>query len=275
MSEMVIGADIRENARRQFGKQADAYSKGSTFTDKNHLFEIVKRSGVNGDHTVLDIATGAGFLAFEFAKNAGSVVGIDLTRNMIVHAKDKTTDPETPDTLDTPETLGLGNIEFLLSDVESLPFEDNTFDIVTCRFAFHHFPDPKKALFEMKRVCKDKGCIVLVDGTSSEMHAKSQFQNHIEELRDPSHVRIYQLSEMQDMFNDIGVVITDTKHWDLPQDFNDWIERSGIDEDRVKIIEDMMFASAEGDATGLRVKIENGKPNFTYDTVILVAEVRK
>lgn len=272
MSEMVIGAEIKENARRQFGKQADAYSKGSTFTDKNHLFEIVKRSGANGDHTVLDIATGAGFLAFEFAKNAGSAVGIDLTRNMLVHAKEKATISDTPD---IPETPGLGNIEFLLSDVESLPFEDNTFDIVACRFAFHHFPDPKKALFEMKRVCKNNGRIVLVDGTSSEVHAKSRFQNHIEELRDPSHVRIYQLSEMQDMFSDIGAVITDTKHWDLPQDFNDWIERSGVDEDKAKIIEDMMVTSAEGDTTGLRVRIENGKPNFTYDTVILVAEVRK
>lgn len=269
MSEMAIGADIKENVRRQFGKQADAYSRGSIFTDRNHLFEIVKRSGANTDHTVLDIATGAGFLAFEFAKNAGSVIGVDITRNMLVHARDKGT---TPDALDTP---GPENIEFLLSDVESLPFADNTFDIVACRFAFHHFPDPKKALSEMKRVCRNKGRIVLVDGTSSEVHDKSQFHNHIEKLRDPSHVRIYQLSEMQDMLSDIGAVVTDTKHWDIPQDFNDWIERSGVDEDKTKIIEDMMFTSAQGDTTGLRVRIENGKPNFTYDTVILVAEVGK
>lgn len=42
MSEMVIGADIRDNARRQFSKQADAYSKGSTFTDKNQKVIITE-----------------------------------------------------------------------------------------------------------------------------------------------------------------------------------------------------------------------------------------
>jgi len=54
------------------------------------------------------------------------------------------------------KTYGLDDLDLLLSDVESLPFPDQAFDIVSCRFAFHHFPNPEKALREMKRVCRGK-----------------------------------------------------------------------------------------------------------------------
>jgi len=251
---------IKENAMKQFGKRAEAYSKGNIFVDGVHLSEVVKKSEVKDYHRVLDIATGAGFLALEFAKRADTVVGCDLTRNMLLKACEKR------------ENSGLDNINFLLSDVESLPFSDESFDIVSCRFAFHHFPDPEKALREMKRVCK--GRIVLVDGVSSEDHDKSGFHNRLEKLRDPSHVRIYSPGEMKTMFDDIGA-ITDITHRDIPQDFDEWMKRAGTDESEAKVIEGLMRQSVIDDGTGLRVKIHDGKLGFIYDTVILIAEVSR
>jgi len=252
---------IKESAREQFGRQAEAYSKGNIFVDGVHLFEVVKRSGAAKHHKVLDVATGAGFLALEFAKFSDRVIGADLTRNMLLHACEKL------------ERSGNANAGFLLSDVESLPFGDESFDIVSCRFAFHHFPDPEKALLEMKRVCKTHGRVVLVDGVSSEARDKSLFHNHIEKLRDPSHVRIYALSEMRRMLDSTGATIADIQHWDIPQDFEDWMRRAGADRAKMKAIEGLMRQSMESDRTGLRVRIEGGRLGFTYDTVILVAEV--
>ncbi len=165
---------IKENAKKQFGRQAEAYSKGSIFPDRDHLAEIVRRSGAKKKHSVLDVATGAGFLAFEFAESVDSVVGTDLTKNMLAYASD------------TRIRGCFWNTGFLLSDVEYLPFHSQSFHIVSCRFAFHHFPDPLKALFEMKRVCKNDGHIVIVDGVSSEDVEKSLFHNRLEKMRDPS-----------------------------------------------------------------------------------------
>ncbi len=252
---------IKESAIKQFGRQAYAYSKGNIFVDGIHLSEVIKRSGVAKDHKVLDIATGAGFLALEFAKISNCVVGTDLTRNMLLNACEK------------QRNSGTKNTQFLLSDVESLPFFSETFDIVSCRFAFHHFPDPEKALLEMKRACKARGRIVLVDGVSSEDRSKSLFHNRIEKLRDPSHVRIYTLSEIKSILNALGAVIMDIVHWDIPQDFREWMSRAGTDEGKTKVIEGLMMQSMDGDSTGLRVKIEDGRLGFTYDTVILVAAV--
>ncbi len=250
---------IKENAIRQFGKQAKAYSKGNIFVDGVHLSKIVEKSGVKENDRVLDIATGSGFLALEFAKKSTEVIGCDITRNMLLYAREK------------QKNSGLNNIDFLLSDIESLPFPDGAFDIVSCRFAFHHFPDPKKALLEMKRVSRQS--IVLVDGVSSEETGKSQFHNEIEKMRDPSHVRINTLNEIKNMFEDIGAVIKDISHWEIPQDFDEWIKRAGTDDKKIIRIRDLMMGSLSHDSTGFRVKIENGKLGFTYDTVILIAEI--
>lgn len=128
-----------------------------------------------------------------------------------------------------------------------------------------------KALYEMKRVCKNK--IVIVDGVSSEDRKKSLFHNRIEKLRDPSHVRIYTLGEIKNMLYNIGAVITDIEHWDIPQDFNDWMKRAGTGMKETRIIEELMLQSMNGDGAGLRVKLEDGRLGFIYDTVILIAEV--
>ena len=250
---------IKESAIKQFGKQAEAYSKGNIFVDGFHLSKIVEISGVKENDRVLDIATGSGFLALEFAKKSNNVTGCDITRNMLLYAREK------------QKNSGHNNVDFFICDVESLPFPDGAFDIVSCRFAFHHFPDPGKALLEMRRVCRQS--IVLVDGVSSNDPGKSRFHNEIEKMRDPSHVRINALSEIKNMFEETGAVIKDISHWEIPQDFEEWIERAGTDGEKITTIRHLMTESIAGDTTGLGVKIENGKLGFRYDTIILVAEV--
>ncbi len=252
---------IKESAIKQFGRQAEAYSKGNIFVDEVHLSEVVKRSGIENNHTVLDIATGAGFLALEFAKKGRLVYGCDLTRNMLLKACEK------------QKILDLDNTGFLFSDVESLPFPDGRFDIVSCRFAFHHFPDPEMALHEMKRVSKKR--IIIVDGVSSEDNNKSLSHNRIEKIRDPSHVRIYQLSEIKTMLDNIGATVFGLTHWDIPQDFEEWIRRAGAHKRKMEEIKGLMRRSIDGDDTGLRVKIKDGKMGFTYDTVILIIDITK
>lgn len=54
------------------------------------------------------------------------------------------------------------DITFKLDDVENLSFADNTFDTVVDTFGLEYYNDPKKALKEMKRVCKKDGKILIM-----------------------------------------------------------------------------------------------------------------
>jgi ubiquinone/menaquinone biosynthesis C-methylase UbiE len=74
------------------------------------------------------------------------------------------------------EARSVGNVSWRQGDVYALPFEDGSLDIVTCRFAFHHFTDPQAALQEMVRVCRPGGMILVCHTVASDDRAKAGVQ---------------------------------------------------------------------------------------------------
>jgi SAM-dependent methyltransferase len=65
------------------------------------------------------------------------------------------------------------NVNFVKGDAHKLPFQDNSFDVVTCQTVLIHLKDPKMALSEMKRVVK-KGGIVICSEPSNRVQALMQ-----------------------------------------------------------------------------------------------------
>lgn len=101
------------------------------------------------DH-VLDIASGTGEPGLTIATivRNGKVVLTDLADDMLVIARENAV------------ARGITNVEFLPCDVTQLPFPDNSFDAVSCRFGFMFFPDMQLAANEMFRVLKPGGRVV-------------------------------------------------------------------------------------------------------------------
>ena len=250
----------KQSARDRFGRRSDAYSKSSILSNKDHLNLIIDLASPEESDSVLDIATGNGFLAFEFAEKVSRVIGCDMTEDMLDIAESIRKDRK------------LDNVAFDVMDAESLRFEDGSFDIVSCRFAFHHFTNPKKVISEMVRVCRNGGKIVLVDGLSSEDPVKSEYHNRIEQIRDPSHVRLYSRSELIGMLQDAGLRVTHAREWDADFYFDEWIAIANPGEEIAEQVRSMMINSIEDDKTGLNVRFKDDKMLFTYSTVILVAE---
>ena len=251
----------KQSAKDRFGRRSGAYSKSSILSDKDHLNLIVDLTAPEISDKVLDVATGNGFLAFEFAKRVSDVTGCDMTGDMLLVAER------------IRGERGIDNVDFRVMDAESLGFEGGSFDIVSCRFAFHHFTNPEKVVSEMARVCKTGGKIVLVDGLSSEDAAKSEYHNRIEQLRDPSHVRLYSQPELAGMLQDAGLKIVHARNWDSDFYFDEWMKIADPGEEIAREVRRMMVDSVEDDKTGLRVRFDDdGGLLFTYATVILVAE---
>ena len=100
---------------------------------------------------VLDLASGAGNPALELAEAVaphGWVTVTDLIPQMLAIAQENA------------QVRGLTNLSFCVADPEALPFPDQTFDVVTCRFGVMYFPDVGQALQEIYRVLKSGGRVV-------------------------------------------------------------------------------------------------------------------
>ncbi len=103
---------------------------------------------------VLDLGCGAGFDSFLAAKkvgDAGKVIGIDMTQEMIVKA-----------TI-LANKYKYNNVEFKLGEIENLPIADNSIDIIISNCVINLAPDKLKVFQEARRVLKDGGRMYISD----------------------------------------------------------------------------------------------------------------
>ncbi len=131
-----------------FNKFSKEYDKHMINTNHVNVQEKILREFLpNIKGRVLDIATGTGVIAGYIKKNTNSEVhGIDFSFKMIEQAKK---DSE--------------NITFTQGNVESLPYPDNYFDLVTCSYGFYWFKDRKKVISEIKRVLNKNGIFISLE----------------------------------------------------------------------------------------------------------------
>lgn len=103
---------------------------------------------------MLDIGTGPGHIPLLVCEEItdGTIVGIDLSENMLKIAERRRVDSPYAD-----------RIEFRLADAKGLPFADRSFDVVFSNTIMHHIPDPRPYLREAWRVLKPGGVFLIRD----------------------------------------------------------------------------------------------------------------
>ena len=171
--------------KKQFGQAAEAYTASAIFSDGEDLRWLVEAAAPRSDEDALDVGTAAGYTAFALAPLVRRVVGIDVTPAMVEAARRNA------------GQSGLANFTAEVANAEELPFPDGSFDIVACRYTAHHFRRPKVAVGEMARTLRPGGRLVVVDNTAPENGELDQWINHVERLRDPSHVKEWSVGEWQ------------------------------------------------------------------------------
>jgi SAM-dependent methyltransferase len=186
------------STRAQLYVESEAHREGE---DLDLLVEWA-----HGVRTALDVATGGGHVARRLREAGLEVVTSDPARGM------------GPD---------------VICPAEDLPFADDSFDVVTCRVAAHHFDDVAAAVAEMARVARDR--VLVADNLFL-----SEDAEEAERLRDPSHVRNYTEAEWRRFFEDAGLRIADVRRLDKPIAFEPWLERTGCVGDEAARVRELL-----------------------------------
>ena len=107
-----------------------------------------------GDH-VLEVGVGTGLNLPLYPRHC-HVTGIDISEEMLRKAQERT------------RALGLRNVTLGLMDAPNLAFPNDIFDHVLATYVISAVPDPVNTLLEMRRVCRPKGHVVILNHFKSE-----------------------------------------------------------------------------------------------------------
>ncbi len=242
----------------QFTRQAVPFSQSPSVSNQDALNFIVQSAGTGSDDTVLDVACGPGLLVCAFARVARHATGIDITPAMLEQARKAQRDQ------------GLANVSWKQGDVTSLPYPDEHFSIVSCRFVFHHLEMPWAVLSEMKRVCRRGGRVVVADMAPAPEKAAALDEE--ERLRDPSHVRALPEKALLALFSQAGLPAPTVGRYRVECELDDLLSRSFPnpgDEARIRRI---FVESVATNALDLNTREENGRIYYSFPVSVLVSK---
>src|SRR5271166_6497050 len=263
-SEAVNDPQHKNRVREEFTRQANDYAAAPMIRDADHIEKLVSIVAPRPDARVLEIATGPGHVAMAFAKVAREVIGVDLTEAPLKIAERMRAE------------RGLNNVTFRIGDVEArLPFGDNEFDVVVCRFAVHHFEDPAIVIAEMARVCRVEGIVAVEDLISSEHPERAEYYNRFERLRDTSHTRALALSELVKTMASAGLEITRFESSALKNPVEPWFVSGHTPPDRAAEARAMIERDLTEDLSGARPSRIDGEMFFTHRLAIVTARKLK
>ena len=143
-------------SKDQWSEKAKVWSTTSPIgisTDDTFNQMIIAETGIKSGEKVLDLASGTGNPAISIAYSMGGqgeVICTDRTLQMLIAAQTR------------GQNLNLNIIEFVGADMASLPFENNVFDAVTCRFGIMFPKNKVTAALEANRVLKTNGRAAII-----------------------------------------------------------------------------------------------------------------
>lgn len=224
--------NVKNKVMDQFGKNAEKYVRSESHSKGEDLAILVEWLKPQADWIVLDIATGGGHVAKAMSPHVKQVIATDLTKEMLAN---------------TARHLEYAhqNIFYVLADAENLPFLDQTFDVITCRIAPHHFPNPDIFIKEVARVLKPNGSFLMIDNVVPEESSLAEFMNTFERLRDESHASCLSIEKWRSLFLAANLSEVESTTRKKTYLFPEWVERTASSQEQIIKVTDYILNADE------------------------------
>ena len=253
--------EVQRASQEQFARQSDRYGKGHILENVDDVRAALTHIALPARARVLDVATGGGHTGLLLASLGHDVTLSDLTQAMLERASA------------TARERGL-SVETRQHSAESFPYANESFDLVTCRVAAHHFSSPETFVRETARVLKQGGWFLLIDGTVEDDQAEAEEWSHqVEKLRDPSHHRFVTPRTWRGYCESVGLNVVHCGLTPFKQpDLNWYFDTAATPpESRRKVLE--LVRNAPDSARQLfRLREEEGKIVWWWQRLTLIAQ---
>lgn len=244
--------------QKKFGEAAADYAASAVHATGPSLARLLELVETEPTWRVLDIATGAGHTALAFAPHVAKVTASDITPEMLQEARR------------LAHERGVRNVVTARASADDLPFPDTSFNLVTCRLAAHHFPDPESFVREAARMLIPGGSFALVDNISPDDADLALGYNAFEKLRDPSHGRCLTLGEWHALMREAGLTPVTSEVIDQDIPFDPWVQRIRCSAATVTRLKDML--ETEPLRVYLRPRETHDGLTFSLREAIIVAQ---
>lgn len=246
--------------REEFTKQADNFNEyQKNFSKEEYNKFVVENMQLKGNENVLEVAAGTCAFGRSVAPYVANIVELDATEAMLTIGEQE------------GKRIGIKNATYQIGLAEKLPFEDENFDIVMSRLAFHHFEDVDIVFKEMNRVLKKGGKLVILDMEARE-EALRKTADYYETLRDQSHVKCISQKEFEILADQNGFIIEYSKINFIPIKLTSWMELTNVPEDKKIVISSAMLEDIEGGTkTGFEPYEQDGQIMFNHRWFQMIA----
>jgi len=250
----------QQAARDQFAKQSHRYGSGHILENVQDVEDAMKSVQIPAGAQVLDVATGGGHTGIYFASLGHHVTLADIAAPMLERAKE------------AAAKRGF-EVETREHPAEAFPYEDASFDLVSCRVAAHHFSFPAQFVAETSRVLKPGGVFLLIDGTVEDDQPEArEWLHQVEKWRDPSHHRFLTPKEWKSLCEENGLRVENLTLTPLKQPDIQWYFETAATspENRAEVMK--LIGNAPESARQLfRLGEEDGKVVWWWQRLSLVA----
>lgn len=189
-----------DNMRKPQGKLGNIQLKSMNKEHTPVSLWGLKHLNIKPDDIILDIGCGGGINIKRMVENAKKVYGIDYSIESVKLSKEV-----------NKKLIEEGKVEILNGNVKSLPFEDDTFDIITAFETVYFWPDIEKCFAEVKRVLKPGGIFLIGMETNGSDNLIMKFWKHFIDMQTYNDKEITTFLQNNN-YNQITVYLRDGKN---------------------------------------------------------------